>query len=107
MITIAEKNFQESKCVGRKNKNMVKNQSLDGSLHGYLQGYNYEWEITLEQITKEDKEYLENLDKFLFVDNEGKKVYGRIFENININNKFFYQGDYYYNVSFRIEDVIT
>ena len=107
MITIDNKNFQESKCVGRKNKSTIRNQSWDGSLHGYTQGYFNEWEIELQQITKEDKEFLEDLGKFLLVDNEGKKAYCRIFDNINIDNKFFYQNEFYYNVSFKAEEVIT
>lgn len=107
MITINNKSFEEKICIRNKRKLNVKNQALDGSLYGSHQGYNYSYEISIEQINESDLNFLENLNtRFVFVDSSNRKINARIFEDVSIDNKFYFNNEYYYNVSLLIEEVV-
>jgi hypothetical protein len=107
MITIQNKTFNEISCVRHKEKNLVKNESLDKTKHGYNFGFSYRWDIILEGISQEELEYLEDLERFKFTDDRGQKSYARIFENISIDDKYYWGDIPMYSVSLVIEEALT
>ncbi len=107
MITIGEKIFNEVECIRRKERNIVKNESLDKTKHGYTFGYSYVWDVKLEGISQEELEYLEDLERFKFTDDRGQKSYARIFENISIDDKYYWGDIPMYSVSLVIEEALT
>ncbi|MGM3015947.1 hypothetical protein, partial [Bacillus cereus group sp. BC329] len=67
----------------------------------------YTYDVVLEQITQEELNFLEDLNyKFVFIDSSNRKINARILEDITIENKFYFENEYYFNVSLLIEEVV-
>ena len=107
MITIGNMNFNETICVKQSRKSIAKNETMSGANHGYTFGKFYMWDVSLAAISEQELNNIFNLDKFIFVDNQGNKANARIFENIRIDSKYNVRGIELYDVSLLIEEALT
>jgi len=83
------------------------NTAVDGSVHGYFFGSHKEWEIKLQLLTDEQKQYIESLrgSKFLFgIDDY--KCYARFAGNIEWE-KVYIKGEWLYSTTLRVVEVVT
>lgn len=84
------------------------NESLNGSVYGKYHGGYRIWQIRLDFLTKEQKEYIIELknDKFLFEAENGYRCYARISGDIEFDEFFDANNEPFYSTNLVIVEVV-